>query len=365
MAGFDFVPGRYPTQPGCYLMRDASGEVLYVGKSNNLRRRLRSYFRPRQKSVRLRRLANRVAEVEIILLNNEIESFFLENNLIDHYRPPFNRALWRADRGYPYIALTGEEYPRLVAYRKNGPNRTLEGVPIRERFGPFLNNRFREVVQEFVSDYFNLRTCEPIPDGICLRYHLHRCSGICEKRQSREAYLEGVKQAMTFLAENQHLELVQEMKDRMWAHAGNLEFEIAQWWKDRIQDLENALEKQVVDREVDHDQDVVYVDGHYVLVARIKKGALLEMNTFGLSPGLQLDEALDQFLLVRYRSNCPAELIVNRLGTSGDLAGKLGEMNQYPVQVTLPGGGVEKELLEVCRVNLEYRVLEMDGLSAI
>src|SRR5947209_19488500 len=110
---FHFEPGRYPTSPGCYLMKDRSDAVLYVGKARNLRNRLRSYFQGKPEYARTQELAAQVGAIEVILVNTEAESLILENNLIKRYRPPYNRALMSDDTGYSYFVLTAEELPRF------------------------------------------------------------------------------------------------------------------------------------------------------------------------------------------------------------------------------------------------------------
>ena len=107
---YAFDPKHYPRRPGCYLMKDTQGTVLYVGKSKNLRRRLSSYFGSRKKDWRTKCLVARVAEIEVIIVNNEVESLVLESNLVKHHRPRFNRMLMGDATGYPYIVLTEEEY---------------------------------------------------------------------------------------------------------------------------------------------------------------------------------------------------------------------------------------------------------------
>src|SRR5579884_849728 len=106
MMQFDFDPQRYPTQPGCYLMKDAAGKVIYVGKAKNLQRRLTSYFQIRLRRRRLRRLIAEISDVEVIIVNSEVEALVLENNLIKHHKPRYNRMLTDDESGYYYLALT-------------------------------------------------------------------------------------------------------------------------------------------------------------------------------------------------------------------------------------------------------------------
>ncbi len=356
MSQFDFVPERYPDKPGCYIMRDSHHGVLYVGKSKNLRDRLSSYFQPHAKTGRIRQLVRRIAEIEIILLNNETESLILENSLIDQYRPPYNRSFLRVERGYPYIVLTREEFPRLVPYQKDHVNKELGGALIVRQFGPYLSHRFRDVVLDFVRDHFQLRTCNPLPKEVCLRFHIQKCSGICERRASEDRYAKDVKNAAEFLSSNKPTDLIRQMKHRIREDASHLKFESAQRLKEQIAVLESALEKQVVEREVEYDQDVVYFGDRRALVARIKCGALQGLYLFNLDSGRAYRKVCERFILSHYRSNSPRELIVNRLNDVGEVEEKLTSANGYSVRIGFPRQSVEHELMNLCRINYEYRV---------
>lgn len=357
---FDFDPQRYPEQPGCYLMKDAGGKVIYVGKAKNLRRRLSTHFRAGRKNRRLKRLVAQVDEVEVILAGNETESLVLENNLIKHYRPRYNRMLKHKKSGYAYIVLTGEDYPRFVRYRKNRFNKELKGVPqtgAERRFGPYVTIRFRDVLLCFVMDSFRIRTCKRLPKKVCLRYELRRCSGVCEGKASAEEYIAAVNEAVAFLSQR-HAGLMREMKRRMAEHAEKLQFEIAGRIRDQIETLERVLEKQVVERDVRYDQDVVFFGDSKALVAEAKQGAVQCLRLFDLDVARGHAEACEHFLVSRYARNCPAELIVNRLRDPATMEMTLALANHHAVKVTLPSHGTERELLRFCERNYDYRMSE-------
>jgi excinuclease ABC subunit C len=361
MTRFDFDAKRYPTQPGCYLMKDAGGQVIYVGKAKNLRRRLGSYFRspgkggPRRRDRKTARLVAHVADIEVILVNNEAESLILENNLIKEYKPRYNRKLIKEDTGYYYIAVTEEDLPRFVPYRKKRLNKRLKGQAIGRRFGPYTSFRFREVLLEYVCDNFQIRTCQPMPQRVCLRYHLDKCGGICEQKVSAEAYADAVGQAATFLS-REHADLIRHMKSRMWEHVEQLEFEKAQRIRDQVEALENTLEKQVVERDVQHDQDIVYFGERKVLVTRAKRGMIQDLRLFDLDPANHYAEACEHFLLSHYAQDGPGELIVNRLRDPGRVEQALAAAYGHRVRITLPTQGVACELFKFCKLNYDYRV---------
>jgi excinuclease ABC subunit C len=356
MAHFQFRPENYPTKPGCYLFQDYRGRILYAGKAKNLRSRLASYFRAQPEDRHVRALVRRVSSIEIILVNNETESLILENTLIDRLRPPFNRLLWRADRGYPYIVLTDEEVPRLVPYHKIRLNRELGDAGIRRLLGPYLSQRFRQHILDFVRDRYQLRTCTPLPQNVCLRFHVHKCSGICKGAVSGEQYAADVRKACEFLSTSRHVDVIREMKREMGVHADNLEFERAQRLKELIDLLESALEKQVIERDVAYDQDVLYFGNRHVLVTTISRGTVSGLILFDLEPASDHDEACQRFVLAQYAPSCPQELIVNKIEDTSRLEEMLSAANGHDVTVTLPESGVARDLLRLCQINHEYRV---------
>ena len=358
MTLFDFDPKRYPPQPGCYLMKDAAGHTIYVGKAKNLRRRLSSYFGSRRKRRRMQRLVARIADIEVILVNNETESLILENNLIKQHRPGYNRMLVSEDTGYAYIVLTAEELPRFVPYRKHRINRELhysKGNGTERRFGPYVSRRFGEALLQFVIENFKIRTCMHMPKRACLSYHLDKCGGICEQKVSPAEYNEAVNDAVAFLSQG-HAAVIRQMRCRMWDCAEQLQFERARKIRDQIEALERVLEAQIVERDVDHDQDVIYFGESKALVTQLKQGAILNLSTFDLDRSRGHAEACEQFLVSHYAGHSPQELIVNRLRDPEKVEGHLSAANGYTVKINLPIQGVETELLQLCERNYDHRI---------
>jgi excinuclease ABC subunit C len=355
---FDFDPQRYPTTPGCYLMKDAGGRVIYVGKAKNLRRRLASYFRPSQRrktrrDYRMDRLVAAVAAIDVILVRNEMESLVLENNLIKYYHPRFNRMLMPEDTGYHYIVLTDEPLPRLLPYRKQRINKALADKGVEQRLGPYLTRESRDGLLTYVADHFGLRTCHPLATRVCLRYHLQACGGICEKRVSVDEYAAAVQEALAFLA-RPNADLVADMRVEMAACAERLEFERAQRIKEQMLALEATLQPQIVERDVDYDQDVIYFGSdtaRRVLVATICKGALLGVTLCSLDATAIYPQACRDFLLARYDRSGPEEVLCNAPEEAMAFA-VLGDKRR----VCLPVSDVERELLELCCLNYEYRI---------
>lgn len=353
-APFAFDPGRYPPGPGCYLLRDAAGRVLYVGKAVNLRKRLSSYFRRRGRDRRTASLAARVADVEVILVGTEVESLILENNLIKLHQPRYNRQLKDKDTGYFYIVLTAEELPRLVPYRKGRDNQQLAGAPIAQSFGPYAGRGYRDRLLQLAVEAFQLRTCQALPARACLRYHMHKCCGICEARTSPADYASTVQGASAFLSQPQPA-LLEQMRREMLAHADRLEFELAQRLKERVEALELTLSPQVVERQVDHDEDVLYFGSEGVLVATVRRGILQGLSLCALEGANGGSSPCERFLLSRYEGQAPDEIIVNELPDLGAIEQALRRATGRPVRITVPRRGAKAQLLALCAENYAYR----------
>jgi excinuclease ABC subunit C len=183
---------------------------------------------------------------------------------------------------------------------------------------------------------------------------LGRCSGICEQEISKEQYAHFVAQAVDFLS-RQHPDLTQTMRSQMWVHAERLEFEQAARMRDQADALENGLEAQAVERDIGHDQDVVYFGRDKVLVAGVERGAIQGLGMLELDLRLGHADACEAFLLSRYSTDSPRELIVNHLSRPGEIERRLSFANQYTVEVTLPQGNGVRALLDFCERNYVYR----------
>jgi excinuclease ABC subunit C len=206
-----------------------------------------------------------------------------------------------------------------------------------------------------VRNHFQLRTCDPLPGAVCLRYHFHRCSGICEQHIAADAYQRQVEAACAVLSAGRQRSLIREMQRRMHACADALEFEKAQWLKERIALLESAIERQVVDRMVAYDQDAIYFGECQALVATIRCGALLAVELCELPSATDEADACRSFLLARYQAGGPPELIVNQLAQPRAVAQALSAASGQAMRIILPRGGAGQAIVELCRMNYAYR----------
>lgn len=354
---FVFRPEDYPSQPGCYLMKDSGGRILYVGKSINLRSRLRSYFTGRPDRRKLQLLVREIAEIEVVLVHTEAESFLLENNLIKIHKPPCNRALIPDNSGYAYLRLTGERLPRLELIYRN-PRHSVEESRngTGQRLGPYRNTSFLEAMLTFVTEYYGLRTCETMPRQVCLLYHIDRCSGICEGKITEEDYRERARQA-AMLFDNQGHRLMEILHGKMEACAARLEFEKAQQLLQYIRLLEQTPDRQIVDSDADLDQDVLYFGEGRVMVAKVRRGLLQDFRMHELVPDYG-EASCDEFLLARYGEDRPDELIVSTIHDAKRVRALLNAKDKHrkPVKITQPRRGIKFRLLQLCKENYEYQM---------
>jgi excinuclease ABC subunit C len=257
--------------------------------------------------------------------------------------------------------LTGERYPRCVIYRKSRANKTLEDIeeitPSR-RFGPYVSRHYRDVLLNFVNEYFGLRVCKPLAKRICLRHEIGKCSGICEQLISPAAYAEAVRGAAALLSYHTE-ELIPELKRRMAEHAEKLEFKKALKLRDQIKALQATLEKQIVDRDVPYGQDIVYFGTDQALVARVEVGAICGARLFNLALQSDPEEVRRNFLLAYYchAESAPderRELIVNQLDAPQAIATALAESCGRHIKVTIPRRGTKLALLKLCEQNMAH-----------
>ncbi len=297
-----------PHLPGCYLMHNKEGIVIYVGKSKNLKNRLSSYFQ-REHTGKTMMLVREIAYFEYIVTNTEMESLLLEINLIKKYNPKYN-ILYRDDKSYPYIELTDEKVPRLRIIRKINVRKVKNNL-----FGPYPNVTAAKKVVEILNRIYPLRKCNVYEKKVCLYYHIGQCLGYCEKDIPKEEIDNMKSEIISFLNGNTKV-LTDRLKEKMNIYSENMEYEKALEYKDLLDYINITTEKQKVDLDESVNTDVVgyYTKDNYISIQIlfIRGGKLLD-RTRNIFPIISTpEEELSSYLTNFYSKNVsnPKEVLV-------------------------------------------------------
>ena len=300
-----------PNLPGVYRMINATEDVIYVGKAKDLKKRISTYFNKNLVYPRTRMMVSLIAKIETTVTHNEAEALLLENNLIKSLMPRYN-VLFRDDKSYPYIALTGDQFPRLAFHR--GAQRKGS-----QYFGPFPNSvAVRQSIQ-LLQKVFKLRTCENTVfanrSRPCLQYQIQRCTAPCVAYISAEHYANDVNMAALFLNGKTN-EVINALGDKMNTAAANQEYEMATVFRDRMQALRQVQAKQFVSDFSVSDADVIACaslqNQHCINWVMIRGGRHLGDKSFfpKNSQDAELSETMEAFLTQHYTAlNTPPMIV--------------------------------------------------------
>ena len=243
-----------PHSPGVYQMKNASGEIIYVGKAKSLNKRVKQYFQSRNHPPKIQAMIKNISEFEYIITDNEVEALILEANYIKKYRPKYNTLL-RDDKQYPYIKISVQEkYPRIYKVREV----KKDGA---KYFGPYPSAYAVNDIIDIIGNLYKLRKCSLKLDGTkrcqrpCIYYHINRCTAPCSGNVDISKYREEVSKASAFLSGGE--DIIKSLNDRMAKASQNLEYEEAARYRDQIKALEVISEKQKAVSQESIDQDVI------------------------------------------------------------------------------------------------------------
>lgn len=352
----DIIIKSLPQKPGVYQFFDKNNTIIYIGKAKNLKRRVSSYFQKEHVSAKLRVLVRRIAKLEYIVVDTEIDALLLENNLIKKYQPRYN-ILLKDDKSFPWLCVKNEHFPRIFPTRNLVKDKS-------QYFGPYASIKMMNSLLEMIHELFPIRTCklnlspEAIARGryrVCLEYHIKRCLGPCENRQSEEDYLANIEQIKNILKGNIGV-VISELKKMMMDFAQNQEFEKAQIVKEKIQSLENYQSRSTLVNPNMGNIDVYSIASDdkfaYVNFLRVIDGAVVQ--TFTREIKKNLDETDEEILSIAMVDNMEklefkAKEIVLPI---------LPEFRYENIKYTVPQRGDKLHLLELSQKNVKFFMLD-------
>jgi len=351
---------QLPTQPGVYLYTDGAGTVLYVGKANNLRSRVRSYFsEERLADSKTGSLIAEARDIQFVQVDNNKEALALENNLIKQYKPRFN-ILLRDDKTYPYVKLTNEKYPRVYVTRRI----LKDGAGY---YGPFFPGNLAHRLVHFIHRHFKVPSCK-IDLGRkhthpCLQYHIHRCLGPCTPGLTTdEAYGAAVRDVRLFL-EGRHRDLADELERRMNTASEEMRFEEAASLRNLATTVREMEQRQKMAAVEGEDVDIFAYHAEPPLVAvnlfHLRHGKIVDRREFFWEDQMHFNpsEFFEALLKQVYLNN---QHIPGRIHVPADFEQReeleefLSDLRGRRVEITTPQRGTKKALLDLVETNAKH-----------
>lgn len=333
-----------PKSPGCYLMKDKKGQIIYIGKAKNLRSRVNSYFNSRYQAPKTKTLVSKVDDIDFILTDNEVEALLLEAKLIRKHKPLFNINLKENIR-YAYIKLTNEKFPRIITVRKaDTPG---------EYFGPFTEGTSRVNIINLLNKILRIRTCKKLPKKPCLNYYIKLCDAPCIGKISEKEYKNKIDKARLVL-KGRMPELLAHLKEEMQNASRSRNFELALERRDQIHALHYLEGSQKVENVRKYDQDCVAVvrstNQALIEMFNIRRGVIQGKQEFWFENDPQILESFIQ--LFYHNSQPPGEIILSEdIQDKCILEKYLHKIKGKKVTITVPKAGEKRKLVELVKKN--------------
>ena len=294
-----------PLQPGCYLMKNKEGTVIYVGKAKKLKNRVHSYFVGAH-DYKTTKLVSEIVDFEYIVTGSEKEALLLEINLIKDYSPQYN-IMFMDNTYYPYIQMTNEEHPRLKIVRDAKEKKA-------KHFGPFPDATAARETYKLLDRLYPLRKCNHIPKKPCLYYSLNQCLAPCVRDVDQEEYVQ-IKKEIVKLLNGDTKDKIHELTEKMTKASEELNFEQAKEYRDLITYIQHVTAKQHVQFNDNIDRDILgyYVDHGYLSIQLffMRHGKLLSRDLNLVPIGVNVQEDLQQFIVSFYQNNTlPKEVLL-------------------------------------------------------
>lgn len=296
-----------PEKPGCYIHKDINGNVIYVGKAKNLKRRVSSYFN-KIHTGKTKALVDTIDDFTYIVTKTDAESFILEINLIKKYSPKYN-ILLKDDKTYPYIMLTNEKYPILKIIRSKKRKKTKNKL-----FGPYPNVTSAKDTVAILNRIYPLRKCERMPKDTCLYYHINECLGYCKYKVDEEKIKEMIKEIISIL-NGDHKILTKKLQEEMLKASESLNYEKANMIKHEIEDIKETVEKQVIVSNVEYNFDcfayIIKDDFISCETLFVRKGVVVGTVNEIFSLKEQEDDFITRYIIDFYtKYEVPRQIIV-------------------------------------------------------
>lgn len=353
-----------PSEPGVYRYYDKNGQLLYVGKAKNLKKRVLSYFNKNQNGYRTRIMVSKIVRLETTVVNSEYDALLLENNLIKEHQPFYNVML-KDDKTYPWICIKNENFPRVFLTRtiiKDGS----------EYYGPYAKVRPAKILLETIKNLYKIRSCsldlapQKIEDGkykVCLEYHIKNCKGPCEGLESLENYDEKID-AIRGIIKGDFRKARKYLEDEMFRFAANLEFEAAQNVKERLDILEDYQARNTVVNPNIDDIDVFGMTSDetaaYVNFFKIRNGNIVQSFTTEIKKMLEeTDEEILEEALIEIRQKFASE--------SKEILLPFHLNIEIPnIKLIVPKVGDKKRIVELSEKNAkEYRLEKLKQVQIV
>lgn len=349
-----------PDEPGVYLMKDDAGEVIYVGKAKVLKNRVRSYFTAEAPSPKIYVMVPKIADIDFITTDSEMEALVLEDALIKKHQPRYNTLL-KDDKKFPWIEITNEDFPRIQLTRspkkKSSKNRS-------RYYGPYVDASSLRNVMDFIKQVFPLKQCRaPVcKDRPCINYHIGRCMGLCQGMATAEEYQQVVKQVELFLTGKQE-SLIDRLKEMMYKASERQEYERAAKYRDTIRAMQKIQETQKVVFDDPAAEQDLFAFAHEkfhlsIVLFRVREGKLVYKEAYDVTME-DLDtpeETLWAFIKDYYTTigddQVPRELIVPVVPEEYEGFNEyLSERRGSTVKMTIPKAQRKFELLNMAEKN--------------
>ncbi len=344
-----------PTNPGVYVMLNADGHVIYVGKAKVLKNRVKQYFYSSVKTEKVMAMVANIADFYYIITNSEIDALSLENNLIKKYKPKYN-ILLKDDKTYPYIRVNlKQDFPIFEVTRRV----KFDGA---KYFGPFMGGVSVKGVLEIINQCFMLRTCkQTLPNKSikreCINYHIGRCLAPCVGKTTKEEYRQRVDSALDFLNGND--DTVEEIiKAKMLKFAEIGEYETAISFRDKLAELEKVKQRKITDLNRFINADIIAVANNdlysAVNILITRSGRMQGGKNFSIEYGIDSKQILTEFITGYYKDGkeLPDEIVINMELEDEDLIENyFKEAFNKSVSIVVPKQGVRKQLVDMAQSN--------------